>query len=259
MYVCARARTSAGVVYARARACVCVCVCVCLCVCVCVCVCLWVLQCSVCVCVCACMRVCVCLCDVYVSVCRVSEYVSLVCHSVLVFFNYFFGTAAACTADQSEPRDFRTAAPRDSEHTVVVVVEVLLYVHRNRRFIRDGSPGRPPRLSHSYWALGHMVGPLPQPCRTPACLFRSKLNPAQLSPKRFPNGGATDIVFVTLFCLAVRTAIAWCRGRCAMPDDTALTFCCFSGGPRRAALVFGAGACFEVSLFDPPFPTHPRS
>ena len=30
-----------------------------------------------------------------------------------------------------------------------VVVEVLPYVHRNRRFIRDGSPGRPPRLSHS--------------------------------------------------------------------------------------------------------------
>ena len=27
--------------------------------------------------------------------------------------------------------------------------EVLLYVHRNRRLIRDGSPGRPPRLSHS--------------------------------------------------------------------------------------------------------------
>ena len=26
-------------------------------------------------------------------------------------------------------------------------VEVLLNVHRNRRFIRDGSPGRPPRLS----------------------------------------------------------------------------------------------------------------
>ena len=30
-----------------------------------------------------------------------------------------------------------------------VVVEILLYVHRNRRLIRDGSPGRPPRLSHS--------------------------------------------------------------------------------------------------------------
>ena len=30
---------------------------------------------------------------------------------------------------------------------------VLLYVHRNRWFIRDGSPGRPPGLSHSSWAL----------------------------------------------------------------------------------------------------------
>ena len=29
------------------------------------------------------------------------------------------------------------------------LVEVLLYVHRNRRLIRDGSPGRSPRLSHS--------------------------------------------------------------------------------------------------------------
>ena len=29
------------------------------------------------------------------------------------------------------------------------LVEVLLYVHRNRRFIRDGSPGRPSRLSYS--------------------------------------------------------------------------------------------------------------
>ena len=27
----------------------------------------------------------------------------------------------------------------------------------------------------------------------------------------FPNGGATDIVFVTLFCIAVGTAIAWWR------------------------------------------------
>ena len=30
---------------------------------------------------------------------------------------------------------------------------VALYVHRNRRLIRDGSPGQPPRLSHSSWAL----------------------------------------------------------------------------------------------------------
>ena len=33
------------------------------------------------------------------------------------------------------------------------VVEVLLYVHRNRRLIRDRSPGCPPQLSHSSWAL----------------------------------------------------------------------------------------------------------
>ena len=45
-----------------------------------------------------------------------------------------------CSAFQSD------APPTD-------VVEVLLYVHRNRRLIRDGSPGRPPRLSHSSWAL----------------------------------------------------------------------------------------------------------
>ena len=38
-------------------------------------------------------------------------------------------------------------------HCPQVVAEVLLYVHRNHRFIRDGSPGRPPRLSLSSWAL----------------------------------------------------------------------------------------------------------
>ena len=65
----------------------------------------------------------------------------------------------------------------------------------------------------------------------------------------FPNHEATDIVFVTLFCIAVGTAITWCCGRCAMPD----------GHWRRstAALVFRVGACFEVSLFCPPFPLVP--
>ena len=38
------------------------------------------------------------------------------------------------------------------------VVEVLFYVHRNRRLIRDGSPGQPPRLSHSSLALKEMLG-----------------------------------------------------------------------------------------------------
>ena len=48
----------------------------------------------------------------------------------------------------------------------------------------------------------------------------------------FLNGGATDIV--TLFCIAVGTAIVWYDGRCAMPDGHCLlTFCCSSGGPRQ--------------------------
>ena len=73
----------------------------------------------------------------------------------------------------------------------------------------------------------------------------------------FPNGGATDNVFVTLFCIAVGTAIAWCGGRCAMPDGHCLNILLFW---RRstAASVFRVGACFEVSLFCPPFPTRPR-
>ena len=37
-----------------------------------------------------------------------------------------------------------------------LMVEVLLCIHRNRRLIRDGSPGRPPRLSHSSWSLGKL-------------------------------------------------------------------------------------------------------
>ena len=35
----------------------------------------------------------------------------------------------------------------------VAVGWVLLYVHGFHRLIRDGSPGQPPRLSHSSWAL----------------------------------------------------------------------------------------------------------
>ena len=34
---------------------------------------------------------------------------------------------------------------------------VLLYIHRNRRLIRDRSPGRPPRLSHSSCTLMHGI------------------------------------------------------------------------------------------------------
>ena len=72
----------------------------------------------------------------------------------------------------------------------------------------------------------------------------------------FLNSGATDIVFVTLFCIAAGT-IAWCCGRCAMPDGHCRNILLFW---RRstAALVFQVGACFEVSFFCPPFPTRPR-
>ena len=72
----------------------------------------------------------------------------------------------------------------------------------------------------------------------------------------FPNGGATDIVSVTLFCIPVGTAIAWCGGRCAMPDGhwlNILLFCLRS----KAAFVFRVGACLEVSLFCPLFPLVP--
>ena len=66
------------------------------------------------------------------------------------------------------------------------------------------------------------------------------------------NGGAMDIVVVTLFCIAVGTAVAWCGGRCAMQDGHCLNILLFW---RRSttALVFRDGACFEVSLSYLPF------
>ena len=69
----------------------------------------------------------------------------------------------------------------------------------------------------------------------------------------YPNGGATDIVFVTLFCIAVGTAITWCCGRCAMPDGHCLNILLIWWW-STAALVFQVSTCFEVSLFCPPFP-----
>ena len=77
-----------------------------------------------------------------------------------------------------------------------------------------------------------------------------------LSLQLFPNGGATDIVFVTLLCIAVGTVIAWYGSCCAVPGGHCLNILLFW---RRspAALVFRVGACFEVSLFCPPFPLVP--
>ena len=69
---------------------------------------------------------------------------------------------------------------------ILVVVEVLLYVHRNRRLIRDGSPGRSPRLLHSSWVQGlaHRQGHLMEDCATTRCAppeFRP-LPPRSLPP-----------------------------------------------------------------------------
>ena len=73
----------------------------------------------------------------------------------------------------------------------------------------------------------------------------------------FPNGGATDIVFVTLFSTAVGTATAWYTSCCAMPSGHCLNILLFW---RRstASLVFRVGACLESSLFFFPHPPCPR-
>ena len=65
----------------------------------------------------------------------------------------------------------------------------------------------------------------------------------------FPNGGATDSVFVTLSCIAVGTVVAEkCRA------DTALTFCCSGGGPRPP---WSSGLA-PVSSLHSSFPLCPR-
>ena len=78
-----------------------------------------------------------------------------------------------------------------------------------------------------------------------------------ISERVIPNSGATDIVFVILFRTTVGTAIAWYGSCGAMPDGHCLNIMLF-WRLSTAALVFRVGACFEVSLFRPPFPTRPR-
>ena len=61
----------------------------------------------------------------------------------------------------------------------------------------------------------------------------------------FLNSGATDIVFVTLFCIAVGTAIAWRGGCCTVLDRHCLNILLIWRW-STAALVFWVVACFEV-------------
>ena len=82
------------------------------------------------------------------------------------------------------------------------------------------------------------------------CWARERETVGLLLLHLFPNGGATHIVFVTLFCIAVGTEIAWCCGRCAMPDGHCLNILLFWRW-STAALDFRVGARFEVSFFYP--------
>ena len=70
----------------------------------------------------------------------------------------------------------------------------------------------------------------------------------------FPNGGATDILFVTVFCIAVGTAIAWCGGRCAMPDGHCLVVLAAVHG----SLGLPGWRLFRGFTLLSPFPTRPR-
>ena len=73
--------------------------------------------------------------------------------------------------------------------SVVVVVEMLLYVHRNSRLIRDGSPGRPPRLSHSSWVLKRRIH-----CRRKHCNENCKVSANKLVEGRSLATANTVIV-----------------------------------------------------------------
>ena len=79
-----------------------------------------------------------------------------------------------------------------------------------------------------------------------------------LSLQLFPNGGATDIVFVTVLHSGWDSnCVVWQLLRNAgqtLPLINILLFWRLS----TAALVFRVGACLEVSFFCPPFPTRPR-
>ena len=87
-------------------------------------------------------------------------------------------------------------------------------------------------------------------------LFLLQLRVGLLLLQLFLNGGATDIVFAILLCIAVGTATAWCGDRYTMPDGHCRNILLFW---RRstAALVFRVGACFEVSLLYPLSPLVP--
>ena len=59
-------------------------------------------------------------------------------------------------------------SPSSAQWRKLMFGSVLIYVHRNRRLIRDGSPGRPPRLTFTQlqsWCPGYSLNIHPE---TPA-------------------------------------------------------------------------------------------
>ena len=100
----------------------------------------------VCVCVRACVRACVCVCADRVVL--LGNHRDAIAYgaldpgsgtAVMLEVARAFSVLAkqgACHTSSPGPRHTHTA--------IGLLAEVLLYAHRNRRFIRDGSPGRPP-------------------------------------------------------------------------------------------------------------------
>ena len=71
---------------------------------------------------------------------------------------------------------------------------VLFYVHRNHRLIvRDGSPGWPPRLLHSSWALIYLSAPALAAYKLRACLKWCQWDASQ-KPSSFHRRAAKQIL-----------------------------------------------------------------
>ena len=92
--------------------------------------------------------------------------VSLINSTVILLLSVIISGVQCCFTSTQTIRD---GEPRTATLTFIQLLSserwlvgwVLLFVHRNCRLIRDGSPGRPPRLSHSSWTLNDDCGPLP--------------------------------------------------------------------------------------------------
>ena len=79
------------------------------------------------------------------------------CHGCRLTRGAWFSAVWTVNLTGSSCEKWRMSSVVVKWRTACWVGWVLLCVHRNRRFFRDGSPGRPPWLSHSSWALSTSV------------------------------------------------------------------------------------------------------